>query len=142
MYGGRKRKHVTGQVNMSSQSVTQPELTTDASLRLENTGGDAANAKWYDISGNGNHGNWTGGLHGRPDNVNVVLGNVAPGPWFWDGISNNPGTGQVSQYIETTTPTTLQRHDVPWTYSAWVARDAADPPPEGDVCVYKRQNNN
>ena len=134
MYGGRKRKHVTGQVNMSSQSVTQPELTTDASLRLENTGGDAANAKWYDISGNGNHGNWTGGLHGRPDNVNVVLGNVAPGPWFWDGISNNPGTGQVSQYVETTTPTTLQKHDVPWTYSAWVARDAADPPPEGDVC--------
>ena len=114
--------------------LLQPVPTGDASLKLESLSGDASNAKWRDSSINGNDGNWTGGLFGRPNNVNVVLGDTAPGPWFWDGVTNNPGSGQVVQFIDTTNPTTLQRHDVPWTYSAWIARDSSDPPPAGDVC--------
>lgn len=134
MFGGRRRRSITGLTDLSSNSLVIPDVTADASLRLENNTGNAANAKWYDITPNQNHGNWTGGKFGRPDNVNVVLGDTPPGPWFWDGVSNNPGSGQVVQYIDTTNATTIQRHDIPWTFSAWVARDSDDPPPPGDVC--------
>ena len=134
MYGGRKRRSVTGLTDLSSKSLVIPDVTADASLRLENNTGNAANAKWYDITPNQNHGDWTGGKFGRPDNVNVVLGDTPPGPWFWDGVSNNPGSAQVVQFIDTTNPTTMQRHDVPWTFTAWIARDSSDPPPAGDVC--------
>lgn len=50
MFRGRKRRHVKGLTEMSSSSVTIPDVTADATARYENT--SYSGGVWYDLAPN------------------------------------------------------------------------------------------
>ena len=56
MYSRRKSRHLKGVTDASSASMSIPDVTADAEVRLERLSADSATGTWYDITSFANNG--------------------------------------------------------------------------------------
>ena len=59
MFSRRKRRHISGLTELSSNSLVIPDVTADAEVRLERLSADSSTGTWHDITANSNNGTAT-----------------------------------------------------------------------------------
>ncbi|HAM19216.1 MAG TPA: hypothetical protein DCP70_11900 [Alteromonas macleodii] len=102
MFGGRKRRSITGLTDLSSSSVNIPDVTADAALRLERLSATTASTTWYDISATGNNGTSSdAGLYSD---------------FVFDGVVD---------FVQLTSPDPSANFSADWTITFWYKRDLA-----------------
>ena len=59
MFSRRKRRHISGFTEVSSNSLVIPDVAADAEVRLERLSADSSTGTWHDITANSNNGTAT-----------------------------------------------------------------------------------